>query len=168
MDRRQFRRRFAPMNLLTRNWHTGQIVALLFALGRFASFSTAAEWIERVPLSDGGGSVHIPPEGVVYFLRFGRHSYEPDDDVARELGVQRLEPITIAPFQELAAVGWQVPEALRGKDVRVTKKMARDAFWDQILIVDRDVVNDPPRYKVVEAGEFGGALPANVRELSLS
>ena len=143
---------------------------LLFALGRIHGGVAAADWVERVPLVDGVGQVKVPADGIVYFLRFGRHTYEPDDESAREagFGVERMEPVTVAPFQELAAVGWRFPESLRGKDVRVGRKISRDAFWDQILTVDSRVVGDPPRYKVVETGEFGAALPLNVRALSLS
>jgi hypothetical protein len=142
---------------------TALFVAILVAPG-----GDAFDGLHRVPLADGVGTVEVPADGRVYFLQFGAHSYEPMRVTTLDGGAlvpQRGEAVVIAPFQELRAIPWLFPDVAPGTTVRVEKPIQRDAFWDQVIIVDPAVVAAAPTMQVVEAGKFGSALPDHVRAL---
>ena len=131
----------------------------------------AAEWLQRVPLVDGSVVVDWPPDGRCAFLRFGAHTYEPLRATTRdghELEVQRDQTLVIAPFQGLGAVPWQLVGTTADAQVRFERPVTRDAFWDQVLRVDSDATGALPRYRLVETGSFGSALPPHVRDISFT
>ncbi|ACB77043.1 hypothetical protein Oter_3768 [Opitutus terrae PB90-1] len=130
-----------------------------------------SEWLQRVALTEQAGEIEVPPGGEVSFLRFGDHSYEPArmttlSGQAIELRGKKSQ--LVAPFQQLWAVTWRLPEELAGAKVGVESPRARDAFWDQVLGVRVEALGELPRYRLVETGDFGAALPEHVRAISFS
>lgn len=119
-------------------------------------------FLQRLPLTDGRAGVSRPANSVLSFLQFGAHSYGP-------LAVEaRREPgVVIAPFQELRSVRYRFPQS-DVAELTLERAMTRDAFWDQLITVDESQLGTPPRYRLVETGEFAAALPAAVRAIDLS
>jgi hypothetical protein len=137
---------------------------LLLAVG-----AQADDWLQRVPLESGRGSLELGNPPIVAFLTCGGHSFAPDeiraaDGAAIDLAAVRKSSKAIALFQGLNAVVWRLPADWSGKTVEVTKRPQRDAFWDQILVVDRGKLGERPTLSLVETGEFAAALPADVRD----
>ncbi len=145
---------------------SGVVVAVLLLV---ALPCPAAEWLRRVPLVDGSARVDFPPGVRLAFLRFGAHSYEPLRATlaeGRALEARPEEALVIAPFQRLQAVPWQAT-GVANAQVTLERPVVRDEFWDQVLRVDVDAVGTLPRYRVVETGTFGSALPPHVRDIDL-
>ncbi|TWU30163.1 hypothetical protein [Bythopirellula polymerisocia] len=133
--------------------------------------TTFAEEITRLPLENGTATLEVPADGLIHFLRFGDHSYEPDsvkDDNSSDIAVTKGTEIAIAPFQELRAIPWQLPAPYRGKIVNLSTDMSRDAFGDQILVVEESLLRETPKVEVEETGDFFACLPPDVNDLSLS
>jgi hypothetical protein len=131
----------------------------------------AAEWLHRVPLVRDTAIVDWPAAGRRMFLRFGAHSYEPlraETRDGRQLEVVRGQTVVIAPFQDLVAVPWQIVGQRAEALVRIERPATRDTFWDQVLEVDPDSLGALPRYRVVESGTFGSALPGHVRSIDFT
>ena len=131
----------------------------------------SAEDITRLPLVDSTASVTVPSNGKLYFLGFGAHEYAPTSVTGNEqetIETQQGSAIPLALFQDLHATCWTFPRRYRGQTVQLQRKAVRDPFWDQLLVVHNDYLENPPRCRLVETGEFGATLPANVREQQLS
>ena len=112
---------------------------LSFAATTFSPCS-AVQWLTRVPLEHGRGMSAMPAAGRLYFLEFGGHSFTPDtvDDrsVDRAGLDERLKSsIPIALFQQLRATTLLAPVGSAGTSIQLTKNQRRDAFWDQIILV---------------------------------
>jgi len=132
-----------------------------------------AEWLTRVDTQDGAGKLAVAAEPVHYFLEFGQHGYQPDgyfgpngEDLADQLRWDK--PVPIGLFQGLRARKVTFPETIAEQEIRVTKAVERDPFWDQVITVAPEVVAEAPRYEMIEAGAVGSSLPAGVRALQLS
>ncbi|MEX2092640.1 MAG: hypothetical protein WD971_08175 [Pirellulales bacterium] len=138
--------------------------ALLPGVGR------AHEWLERVPLATDRAELELSEPPVILFLNFGRHSsFAPDevrgpDGADAKHSIVRDAAMPIGLFQELTATPWRFPASWSGKPIELVKGPRRDPFWDQVLVVDRELVGTTPRYTLVETGEFGQSLPAYVRD----
>lgn len=125
-----------------------------------AGVGFADEWLRRVPVGPAVDALESNRTGTIYFLQIGQHSFEPSRIVSAsgDAGSRlRDAPVVIAPFEQLQAVGWKLPENGAGR--RVERARARDAFWDQVLAVDLTKLGELPRYRVVELGSFGSGLP---------
>jgi len=133
--------------------------------------SATAQWLRRVPMVDGSALVEWQPDAQRSFLRFGAHTYEPvraTTPDGHELEVRRGRTLVIAPFQELEAVPWQIAGSTAGAHIRLERPVTRDGFWDQILEVDTGAAGALPRYRLVETGRFGAALPPHVRDIDIT
>lgn len=137
---------------------------LILALAAFnVRPCSAADWLTRVPLEDNQGAVQVPADVELHFLEFGSHSFAPDSILSA-----KAKSIPIGLFQQLRAVEYGAPNDQAGTALDMQKLPARDPFWDQILVVNLEALGELPRFELIEAGEFGEALPAAVREQSHS
>jgi len=140
-----------------------RLIPLLAVLG--AGPVMALDWLKPLPLENGSANFARPPDGPLYFLRFGDHSYGP----ARAPGTPGWEkPILVAPFEQLWIESWTPPAGVGPVSLQPGSPVARDAFWDQLITADPAATGPLPRYSLVEAGTFGSALPAAVRRINLS
>lgn len=134
-----------------------------------ATGAQAEAWLRRVPLESGRGTIELGSPPVVAFLAFGEQSFGPDEIIAPDgsafdLAAARKSSLAIAPFQDLRAVFWQFPADWSGKRVEVLKRSRRDAFWDQILLVDLEQASAPTELSVEETGQFAASFPAAIRD----
>ncbi len=125
----------------------------------------ASDLLQRLPLEHGRASVTLPASRELHFLEFGAHRYAPADlpaDAVREPGV------ILAPFQGLRTARIRFPGT--NDTVTLSRATRRDAFWDQIITVDPAALAalTPPRYRVIESGEFAAVLPPAVRAIDRS
>jgi len=145
-----------------------QVLGAILCCLLHASGVPAEQWLHRVPLKSGRGTLKLDSPPVVAFLSFGGHSYAPDeirspDGTTVERAEIRESTEPIALFQILEAVVWRLPANWAGQRIEVVKQSRRDAFWDQVLVVDLGKLGSRPQLSFNEVGEFGAALPASVR-----
>ena len=136
--------------------------ALMLCLSFMTTNANGADWLSRVPTDGPDNVLRLPDDQTFYFLRFGQHSFEPDQlvgDDAQAVAVEKGRPILLAPFQQLYAIAWKVQDVKPGAMLRATRAIRRDAFWDQTIRVDAAAVSAAPRETLVETGIFGSALP---------
>jgi len=144
-------------------------IAWSICLALVAEAGLADDWLTRIPLKSGRGTIRLAEPPALFFLRFADHSFSPDEvlgTVATGTSIRAVneEVVPIGLFQGLTATRWQVPAGWSGHEIRVTKQPQRDAFWDQVITVDRNSLDTLPRYEMVETGKFGEALPPHVRD----
>lgn len=144
------------------------LVATICAVHLAERNAYSSTGLSRLPLTDGVGTIVVPPDQRVYFLQFGDWDFEPErvaTSGGREVSIARGERVVIAPFEKLRAVAWRFPDTPPGTTLRVERALKRDAFWDQIITVDPPWNEVAPEVAVVESGVFGASLPATVRAL---
>ena len=146
-------------------------IALLFLslVATTISPCSAVEWLTSVPLEHGRGTYTVPADRRPYFLEFGDHSFAPDavsdgNGDRTSFGERLKSSIPIGLFQQLRATTLRVPEGSAGTSIQLTKDPSRDAFWDQIIVVEPETLGHPLRYELIESGTFGAELPAAVRD----
>lgn len=145
-------------------------LALTFWVIFMTTDATGADWLSRVPTDGPDKVLRVQEDRTFYFLRFGQHSFEPDQlttDDGRAVAVEKSSPVLLAPFQRLYAIAWTVKDVEPGTMLRATRAIRRDAFWDQVLRIDASAVSEAPRETLVEAGYFGSVLPESLQNSSL-
>ncbi len=160
--------------------------------------SDQEQWLCQVDLESGEGIIDLadtPDPSRVLFLLFGNHSFEPgsiilekkEQDTWVKIGDKSSiligKPITIGLFQELRAIPWSIPpdKYTEGDSYRfrvsreggVNGEPDRDEHWDQIIVVKEDAVRtknmaELGKFKLIESGEFGEALPFYVKNISFT
>ncbi len=135
------------------------------------------EWLTPI-LTDNnrvGSALLTPSNGRLNFLRFDRHLYAPRSifiQPGHALPIESLQrhSVLVAPFQQLWIDTIQLPSDGVSPGAQIGFECAEtgDAFWDQVIIANPEAIDQAPRYRVVETGTFGSALPAHVRAIDLS
>ena len=131
---------------------------------------SVASWLLRVPTEAPDNVLRLPDDRTVHFLRFGQHSFEPDQLIAENgsaVVVEKGSPVLLAPFQQLYSIAWMVKDVEPGATLRATRAMKRDAFWDQVIRVDAAAISEAPQESLMETGKFGSALPQSLQNFSL-
>ncbi len=143
-------------------------IGLLLVAGEV---SAIAKGITRLPLENGKATLVVPADGVMHFLKFGKHSYAPDivtDDDGSTIDVVKESEISLAPFQQLRAIRWKFPVQYYGESVRLAVDENRDPFWDQVLVVENSMIEERSTWQIRETGKFAASLPRELQEFSLS